>query len=164
MTRLNGDDAVGAYTRLVAVAHTLGYSVEEDHLDGSRNGDCSFRERLIWIEAANDPAQQVKTLAHEIAHAILHESFDGSRDLAELEAESVAYIVCSDMGLDSSAYSFGYVATWAGGGACVPNEGGRTLAIELTVSVPPVSPTRPLDPSADDPESSAPPQPAGSCF
>jgi antirestriction protein ArdC len=57
----------------------------------------------------------VKALAHEIAHALLHEQFD-SRALAELEAESTAYVVCQSLGLDSSDYSFGYVATWAGGG------------------------------------------------
>ena len=36
--------------------------------------------------------------------------------VAELEAESVAFVVCDDLGLDSSAYSFGYIATWAGDG------------------------------------------------
>jgi hypothetical protein len=48
------------------------------------------------------------------AHALLHEKFD-SRALAEL-AESTAYLVCQALGIDSSDYSFGYVATWAGGG------------------------------------------------
>jgi hypothetical protein len=67
------------------------------------------------VERRNTPAQQVKTLAHEIAHALLHEQFD-NRSLAELEAESVAYVVCRGFGFDSCAYSFGYVATWAGGG------------------------------------------------
>ena len=57
----------------------------------------------------------MKTLAHEIAHALLHEKFD-SRALAELEAESTAYVVCQALGIDSGDYSFGYVATWAGGG------------------------------------------------
>jgi antirestriction protein ArdC len=38
-----------------------------------------------------------------------------SRDVKELEAESVAYCVCADLGIDTSEYSFGYVATWAGG-------------------------------------------------
>jgi pimeloyl-CoA synthetase len=57
----------------------------------------------------------VKTLAHEIAHALLHEQFD-SRTLAELEAASTAYVVTQSLGIDSSDYTFGYVATWAGGG------------------------------------------------
>ena len=63
----------------------------------------------------NQPAQPGKTLVHELAHATLHEGFD-DRSLAELEAESVAYIVCDALGIDSSDYSFGYVATWSGGG------------------------------------------------
>jgi antirestriction protein ArdC len=57
----------------------------------------------------------VKTLAHELAHALLHEKFD-NRPLAELEAESTAFVVCQALGIDSSDYSFGYVANWAGGG------------------------------------------------
>jgi antirestriction protein ArdC len=57
----------------------------------------------------------VKTLAHELAHALLHESYD-NRALAELEAESTAYVVCQTLGIDSGDYSFGYVATWAGDG------------------------------------------------
>jgi antirestriction protein ArdC len=57
----------------------------------------------------------VEALAHEIAHALLHENFD-NRALAELEAESTAYIVCQVLGIESRDDSFGYVATWAGGG------------------------------------------------
>lgn len=116
--RLSGDHPTDAYTRLREFAHSIGYTVEEDYLPGSRNGDCNFAEHRIRVEVTNDAAQQVKTLAHELAHALLHDpkTFDGSRELAELEAESVAYVVCSDNGLDSAAYSFGYVAGWAGGG------------------------------------------------
>ena len=46
---------------------------------------------------------------------MLHENSD-NRALAELEAESTAYIVCQTLGIDSSSYTFGYVTTWAGGG------------------------------------------------
>jgi antirestriction protein ArdC len=49
--------------------------------------------------------------------AILHGSREElSRERKELGAESVAYVVCTDLGIDSSAYSFGYLATWSGGG------------------------------------------------
>ena len=51
----------------------------------------------------------------EIAHALLHAD-QPDRSVAELEAESVAYLVCQHLGLDTGAYTFGYVATWAGGG------------------------------------------------
>jgi len=67
------------------------------------------------VEARNGGAQRVKTLAHELGHALLHESA-GDRALAECEAESVAYVVCRALGVDSSGYTFGYVAGWAGGG------------------------------------------------
>ncbi len=58
----------------------------------------------------------MKTLAHELAfHALLHRQVE-DRALAELEAESTAYIVCQQVGLDTSDYSFGYLAVWAGNG------------------------------------------------
>jgi antirestriction protein ArdC len=114
--RLGGGDPGGAYARLAAVAGSLGFSVEETRLSAGSNGDCSHARRLIRVEERNAPAQQVKTLAHELAHALLHEQF-ASRALAELEAESAAYVICAALGIDSGDYSFGYLATWAGGGA-----------------------------------------------
>lgn len=113
--RLDGEDPAGHYTTLLQVARSIGFSVEDHEFDGSANGDCAHSEHRIRVEPRNTPAQRVKTLAHEIAHALLHESFD-SRALAELEAESTAYVVCQALEIDSSDYSFGYVATWAGGG------------------------------------------------
>jgi hypothetical protein len=56
----------------------------------------------------------VKPVAHELAHAVLHEDALPDRAIGELEAESVAHIVCSEFGIDSGAYSFGYLAGWAG--------------------------------------------------
>jgi antirestriction protein ArdC len=114
--KLEGDDPDNLYTRLRDVAESIGFSVEEDFLDG-QNGDCNHELHRIRVEVRNEPVQQVKTLAHELAHAILHGEREGLiREQAELEAESVAYIVCTDLGIDSSAYSFGYLATWSHGG------------------------------------------------
>jgi antirestriction protein ArdC len=113
--RLDGDDTGGHYSQLLGVAQSLGFKVVDQELDGSTNGDCDHAERRIRVEVRNTPAQRVKTLAHEIAHALLHETFD-SRPVAELEAESAAYVVCQSLGVDTSDYSFGYVASWAGGG------------------------------------------------
>lgn len=113
--RLRGEAPTAAYESLVAVAHSIGYAVEEDYLPGERNGDCNFVDRVIRVEVVNDEAQQVKTLAHELAHAMLHEGFT-DRALAELEAESVAYVVMSALGVPSGQYSFGYLASWGGGG------------------------------------------------
>lgn len=52
----------------------------------------------------------------ELGHALLHGDGATDRALAELEAESVAFIVMSTVGIDSGSYTFGYCASWAGGG------------------------------------------------
>jgi hypothetical protein len=124
VSRLTGNDAGSRFTGLVKVAATLGYSVDVSKLPGERNGDCTFELKRIRVREGLELAQSVKTLAHELAHAILHSEADCSgptRSVAELEAESVAFVVCDGLGLDSSAYSFGYIATWAGGGGDADN-------------------------------------------
>ena len=113
--KLSGDGPSDCLTRLTDVAGSIGYSVERTALPEGLNGDCAFSLRRIRVEARNSPAQQVKILAHEIAHALLHQG-QADRPLAELEAESTAYVVCRCLGLDTGAYTFGYVAIWAGGG------------------------------------------------
>ncbi len=112
---LDGDDPSAWFDALLVRAAAIGYAVERAELPGSTNGDCAYALRRIRVESRNRPAQQVKTLAHELAHALLHEGVD-DRARAELEAESTAYVVCRALGLDSGGYSFGYVACWAGGG------------------------------------------------
>jgi antirestriction protein ArdC len=114
-SRLDGEDGAGHYATLLSVAHSIGFTVEGHEFDGCTNGDCTPSEHRIRVETRNTPAQQVKTLAHEIAHALLHETYE-SRTLAELEAESTAYVVCQALGIDTGEYSFGYVTVWAGGG------------------------------------------------
>jgi antirestriction protein ArdC len=112
VSRLTGDDPDEFYSALREVAASIGFTVEEDYLDG-QNGDCNHELHRIRVEVRNEPRQQVKTLAHELAHAILHEERDGlNREQAELEAESVAYVVCADLGIDTSGYSCGYLASW----------------------------------------------------
>lgn len=113
--RLRGEAPGSVFEQLVEVAGDIGYMVTEDRLPGARNGDCSYADRHIRVEMTNDSAQRVKTLTHELAHAMLHEG-SGDRSRAELEAESIAYVVCRAIGIDAGAYSFGYVASWAGGG------------------------------------------------
>jgi hypothetical protein len=114
-TKLAGDDPRDFYGRLLEVARSIGYRVEDHQFPDGVNGDCSPSERRIRVEIGNRPAQRVKTMAHELAHALLHDGED-DRALAELEAESTAYIVCQHIGLDTSDYSFGYVSIWAGNG------------------------------------------------
>ena len=112
---LEGEAPTAWFIALRSRAEQLGYSVESVEIPGTTNGDCTYGMRRIRVESRNHPAQQVKTLAHELAHAFLHEGV-ADRALAELEAESTAFMVCRRLGLDSGEYSFGYVACWAGGG------------------------------------------------
>lgn len=112
-TRLRGEDTQGHYDLLRNVADAIGFAVVDHEFPGATNGDCSYLDRRIRVERRVTGAQRVKTLAHEIAHARLHEGCE-NRTLAELEAESTAYVVCQALGIDSGRYSFGYVASWAG--------------------------------------------------
>ena len=90
--------------------------------DGS-NGYYSPAEKRIAIREGMSEVQTVKTAIHELAHSRLHD-FDRTkppaeaekrkdRNTREVEAESVAYVVCQHFGIDTSDYSFGYVATWS---------------------------------------------------
>ncbi|HVC40172.1 MAG TPA: ArdC-like ssDNA-binding domain-containing protein [Candidatus Dormibacteraeota bacterium] len=122
----------GALARLAERGVELGFEVQFTSLWGSRNGDCSHSLGRIRVREGLPPAHKLKTLAHELGHALLHgPDFQGSRALAELEAESVAYLACQEFGVDSSSYSFGYVASWAGGGPeaarLISATGGRIL-------------------------------------
>src|SRR3954447_22120182 len=97
------------------MAQSIGFCVEDHVFDGETKGDCSQQLRRIRVEVNLAPAHRVKTLAHEIAHALLHVD-TADRALAELEAESVRYAVCHAIGIEAHDWSFGYVAGWAGGG------------------------------------------------
>jgi antirestriction protein ArdC len=132
--RLVGDDPKAFFSRLIPVAQSVGYGVELTRLPEGVNGDCTFSLRRIRVEERNSPAQRVKSLIHEIAHARLHEG-QLDRPLAELEAESTAYVVCRGLGMDTDAYSFGYVAIWAGGGeAAIAGIRSSCAAIQRTAS------------------------------
>lgn len=85
-----------------------------EKISGSANGYYSNKEKKIVINEGMSSSQTIKTTIHEIAHSILHveENAENSRNVKELQAESVAYIVCQHYGIDTSDYSFGYVGTW----------------------------------------------------
>jgi hypothetical protein len=109
--RLQGDGA--SYDELVGYASGLGFNVNITELPGEMNGLCSHTTGQISLRSGLEAAQRTKTLVHEIAHAILHgPGFDGTRNQAEIEAESVAFIVCGALGIDSAEYSWGYLASW----------------------------------------------------
>nr|MDQ3573472.1 ImmA/IrrE family metallo-endopeptidase [Actinomycetota bacterium] len=82
------------------------------------NGRTDFAARTISVRADLSPAQAAKTLAHELAHAALHDGkayMTACRGVVEVEAESVAYIVSTAAGLPTDGYSLPYVAHWSAG-------------------------------------------------
>jgi len=92
----------------------------EDIRDGAK-GYYSDAERKIVIKGDMSQLQTIKTMIHEMAHEKLHakEHLDKNhptdRRTKEVEAESIAYTICQHYGLDSSEYSFSYVAGWSSG-------------------------------------------------
>ena len=122
VSKLQGRAPEGVFSKLTLFAESLGFSVERpSSLDSGANGDTDHLEGRIRVATNNADAQQVKTLAHEIGHALLHDPEGVStrgmtRGLKELEAESVAYVTCRALGMETGEYSFGYVVGWSGGG------------------------------------------------
>jgi antirestriction protein ArdC len=115
---LEGEAPAGLWDALAAQVHRAGFTLTRSEIAGSANGVTNFATRTVTVAAHLAPAQAAKTLAHELAHVTMHtgtEYATGCRGQAEIEAESVGYILCSTAGLHSAAYSFGYVAHWAGG-------------------------------------------------
>lgn len=89
-------------------------------IDSGAKGYYSNAEKLVAIQTGMSQAQTMKTAVHETAHAILHDrdvmeenGITKDRMTKEVESESVAYVVCNHFGLDTSDYSFNYVAGWS---------------------------------------------------
>ena len=96
-----------------------------EHIEGSAHGYYHLTEKRIAIDDNMSELQTLKTAIHEIAHAKLHDiDLNAPKEAKEnrpnqrtreVEAESVAYTVCQHYRLDTSEYSFGYVAGWSSG-------------------------------------------------
>lgn len=91
-----------------------------EEINGSAHGYYSHATDSISIQSGMSESQTIKTMIHEIAHSILHndnvaDAKEKDRQTKEVEAESVAYTVCKHFGIDSSDYSFGYIAGWSVG-------------------------------------------------
>ena len=96
-----------------------------DPASPNAKGSYSHLEQCVYVRPGMSQTQTLKTLIHEIAHAKLHalpvengvvtSLPEKDRHTREVEAESVAYVVCQHFGVDTSDYSFGYVAGWSRG-------------------------------------------------
>ena len=119
---LEGEAPARLWGALVARVEGAGYRVERaaaPHNPGA-NGALLYESRRVVVRPDLEPAQAARTLVHELAHALLdHATTPVARERAEVEAESVAYVVCAAAGLPPGAYSLPYVARWAGGDLAV---------------------------------------------
>ena len=107
-----------------ALEKTSPVPIAFENIKGGAHGYYHLEEKRIAIQKDMSELQTLKTAIHEIAHAKLHDidlkaPKDTQKQLdsrtREVEAESVAYTVCQHYGLDTSDYSFGYVAGWSSG-------------------------------------------------
>ena len=91
-----------------------GIKVNEVSVQGGAMGYTDGRQVFIKVDVSE--MQKIKTLFHEFAHVELgHVRENRETAVHELEAESAAYLICRGLGLDSSEYSFSYLATWLEG-------------------------------------------------
>ncbi len=112
--RLAGDDPTLLYRAAVDMITAEGFSFRRARLRGP-NGITSPTTRAVVVDEELEPAQRTKTTVHELAHVLMHAGSPGfeCRGRVEVEAESVAFVVCRAAGLDTSEYSVPYVARWA---------------------------------------------------
>ncbi len=96
--------------------------IRYEGMEGDRKGYFIDLNHPITIKEGMSETQTAKTGVHEVAHAKLHakevEQETGTikdRETKEVEAESIAYTVCQHFGIDTSDYSFGYIAGWSSG-------------------------------------------------
>lgn len=101
-----------------AIENTCPFPVSYEETESiDVKGYCDYKNRKVVIRPDLSQAQTLKTLIHETAHARFHEPRGKenpvTRSDMEIQAESIAYIVSNHFGLDTSDYSFGYVAGWS---------------------------------------------------
>ena len=110
-------DAQNYEALMAAVKETAQVPIRFDTWTDSKKGYYNLTNQEIVIKSGMSERQTVKTAIHETAHSILHTDKEHLKDSAtmEVEAESVAFVVCQHFGLDTSDYSFGYLAGWSNG-------------------------------------------------
>ena len=112
---------------IIEYAKTIGFSVlfiDADTIEEDVYGLCDKTRKIIKVRNDLASLQEVSTLIHECAHACAHSiyrpDFEGltikeKREIKEVEAESIACIVCDYLGLDTKNFNFSYITAWASG-------------------------------------------------
>jgi antirestriction protein ArdC len=148
---LAGSAPFGVWDALMDQVEAEGYEFG-GYIDlGGANGLTDHVAKSVTLRPGLSDAQMVKTLAHELAHVSMHspDALSAARDVApagwtreriEVEAESVAHLICASHGLDTGEYTVPYVAAWAGGNRELVEDTARrvlTTARDILGRVPP---------------------------
>jgi antirestriction protein ArdC len=146
---LTGEAPEHLWDHLTGLVRDDGYALERGPCPPEVNGYTDFTGRIVRVRDDVDPAQAVKTLAHELGHiradhATRFPDYAADRTCrgqAEIEAESIAYIVTTNAGMVADPYSVPYVAEWSGGEPGRIREclsmvmaSARTMAVEASQS------------------------------
>ncbi len=117
---LEGAAPAGLWDGLAAQVRSAGFdlqTVDNEGLTYGANGVTDFTTRRVSVRENMDPAAQVKTLAHELGHVLMHspdqDDVQQHRGIGEVEAESVALMIGAAHGMDTTGYTIPYVSTWA---------------------------------------------------
>lgn len=106
-----------------AITYVAPVPVSFEDIPSDSKGLFSPAEKRIAVQEGMSESQTLKTMVHETAHSMLHDKNVNKdilapakdRNTKEVEAESIAYTVCQHFGIDTSDYSFGYIAGWSTG-------------------------------------------------
>ncbi|MFC7942871.1 ArdC-like ssDNA-binding domain-containing protein [Microbacterium oxydans] len=119
-TLLKGEAPSGLWAGLAEQIRAAGFTVLDVAHEGmihGANGVTDYTEKTVTVRENMDPAARVKTLAHELAHVLMHgpnqDAARQHRGVGEVEAESVALMIGAAHGMDTSGYTIPYVSTWA---------------------------------------------------
>ena len=128
----SGNDEVEKY--LKTQLDSRGFQVVLNDLERGVNGFTDFSQMVVAISNSLSDRQRLKTLSHEYAHAVLHETKVIDRELAELQAETFAYLMMTSLGMETAQYSIPYILRWANGS---PDRAldGFEIAYELFIDV-----------------------------
>ena len=115
VSELTGD--VPEFDKLYkSISDMSSYRMVIDDIGSDAKGLCDHSIKTIFIKPGMSQAQTLKTAVHELFHSRVHlNKQDKTREQCEIEAEAAAYVVCEHFGLDTSDYSFAYVASWSAG-------------------------------------------------
>ncbi len=115
-------DVEGYQDMIRAVEAISPVPIELEEIAGDSKGYYDREAKRIAVQENMSESQTLKTMIHEVAHSKLHskevehdEQMRKDRNTKEVEAESVAYTICQHFGVDTSDYSFGYIAGWSSG-------------------------------------------------